>query len=66
MKVLLEDATSLNYCRRGCRAFAKAHGLDWDTFRQEGLDSEVFERIDDEMCRMFLEQAKRREQRNNG
>lgn len=66
MRVLLEDAINLQYCRRGCREFAEAHGLDWDTFRKEGLEASVFENIDDEMCRAFLEEARRREAMSNG
>lgn len=61
MKVILADAIALNYCRRGCRQFAEAHNLDWGKFRKEGLDASEFERIDDEMCRAFLEEARRRE-----
>lgn len=66
MKVLLEDAINLQYCRRGCREFAQVHGLDWETFRREGLDASVFEGIDDEMCRAFLAEARRREAMTNG
>lgn len=66
MKVTLEDAIVLGYCRRGCRSFADAHGLDWHKFRTEGLDSSAFEHIDDEMCRAFLAQAKQRESELNG
>ena len=61
MKVTLQDAVALGYCRRGCREFAKTHDLPWDTFRHEGLDAEVFSDIDDEMCRQFLAEAARRE-----
>ena len=61
MKVLLQDAIALGYCRRGCQAFAEAHDLPWDTFRHEGLDAELFDHIDDEMCRQFLAEARRRE-----
>lgn len=66
MKVTLEDAIALGYCRRGCRAFAEVHNLDWDAFRKEGLDSDAFANIDDEMCRAFLTQAADRENRKNG
>ena len=61
MKVTLQDAIALGYCRRGCREFAAAHNLPWDTFRKDGLDSEVFAHINDEMCRQFLAEARRRE-----
>jgi len=66
MKVTLQDAIVLGYCRRGCREFAQQHDLDWDTFRHEGLDSELFENIDDEMVRDFLAEARRREGEDNG
>ncbi len=66
MLVLLEDAVVLGYCRRGCREFALRHGLDWDKFRTEGLDSSVFESIDDAMVADFLAQACRREGGMNG
>lgn len=60
MIVTLQDAVALGYCRRGCREFADRHGLDWERFRHEGLDSSEFEQIDDAMSQAFLEQAKSR------
>lgn len=64
MRVTLQDAIVLGYCRRGCREFAARHNLDWNAFRQEGLDASEFEEIDDEMCRQFLAQARSREASN--
>ncbi|TGC32435.1 hypothetical protein CW310_02085 [Pseudomonas citronellolis] len=61
MKVLLEDAVVLGYCRPGAAKFFRRHGLDWWTFKEEGLPIEQIERIDDEMARAVVEQARRRQ-----
>lgn len=62
--VRLEDAIALGYCRRGCRAFAERHNLDWTKFRYEGLPAEAFLALDDEMANQAVAQAKQREESN--
>lgn len=34
------------YCRGGSRAWARSHGLDWEKFVREGIDSEILDGTD--------------------
>lgn len=66
MKVLLEDAATLGYCRRGLRMVAERHGFDYSDFVFNGIDSSKLEVIDDEMVKALIEQARRREGLTSG
>jgi hypothetical protein len=49
----LHDATLFGkqgFCAKGCRAFAAAHGLDWQAFVCEGVDSDVLLATGDDMA----------------
>lgn len=54
------DLAALRYCNRGSRQFFERHGLNWSSFLQDGVAIETVERIDDEMARAVVRQAKRR------
>lgn len=60
VRVYIQDARSVRYCSRGLRAFCESHGLDWELFLKEGLDSDDLEKIDDAMLKKVIDNAKRR------
>jgi hypothetical protein len=60
-KILHVDLTALRYCNRGSRQFFERHGLNWALFLQEGVDMEAVEKIDDEMAKAVVRQAKLRQ-----
>lgn len=39
-------STRNGYCRGGSRKWARSHGLDWEKFVREGIDSEILEATD--------------------
>lgn len=58
--VMPEDAYALGYCRKGMRAFAARHDLDYRKFLEEGAPVSMFESFDDEMVKAIVRQAKDR------
>lgn len=59
-RIVHSDLASLGYCNRGSREFFNRHGLNWSLFLKEGVEFSEVERIDDEMVRAVIRQAKRR------
>lgn len=55
-----EDARALGWCNRGLRAFARARGIDWSRFLNEGIPAAELARLDDAMVAQVIEQARRR------
>jgi len=56
--VTLEHARALGYCAKGMRAFAERHGLDWQTFRAEGLPATTMEATGDAMAVAAAQRAR--------
>lgn len=50
VKVTMRHVRQATMCSRGARAFFQSHGLDWDTFLREGLDSSVIRATGDAMA----------------
>lgn len=60
------DIRSIRYCNRGSREWFARHNLDWKTFVSQGLPVEAFGDIDDPMLKRAIEQARRREAKDDG
>jgi hypothetical protein len=56
--VTLEHCRALGYCAFGMRAFFRAHGLDWTTFRERGLPADVIAATGDAMAIRAAELAR--------
>lgn len=46
------------YCNKGARPFFERHGLDWNEFRKNGLDEQVFLDTGDAMALRLVEHAR--------
>jgi len=46
------------YCNRGTREFFKRHGLDWSSFRKNGLPEDVFMATGDAMAIRLVQHAR--------
>lgn len=57
--VKLKHARSLSYCSRGMRQFFARHGLDWDTFRKQGLPESQLLGTNDYMAQQVVEEARK-------
>ena len=56
-----QDMRNLRYCNRGGRAFCLQHGINWELFLQQGIDSDILASIgDDDMVNRLIAEAKRR------
>lgn len=69
--VTMDDVRSAHMCSRGARDFCARYGLDWASFRSDGISSDVLEAIGDHMGLMAVAAARqrlqpRREPRNAG
>lgn len=62
MIVKHSDLAAMKFCNRGARQFFERHGLNWQEFITNGIDSSRVEAIDDEMMRQVVAHAHRREQ----
>lgn len=45
------------FCRRQARVWFKRHGLDWDTFRKEGMEADTLLATGCALARAVVEQA---------
>lgn len=52
-------AAGLSYCNPGARRWFKLHGLDWNEFIRDGVDSEVLIATGDAMAFAVVEEAKK-------
>lgn len=50
MKITMQDCRSSKMCRKGVKMFIEGHGLDWDEFRESGLDAEILATTNDELA----------------
>lgn len=55
------DMRACKYCNRGAREFADRHGINWQSFLQQGVDTKELAHIDDAMLARVIEYAERRE-----
>lgn len=56
-----QDMRNLQYCNRGARLFCSQHGINWELFLQQGIDSDILLAIgDDDMINRLVAEAKRR------
>jgi hypothetical protein len=53
------------HCSRGAREFCKQNNLDWTSFLNNGIESDILERTNDYMALQVVEIAKQ-EAINNG
>lgn len=53
----VRHAKALRYCAKGCRAFFKAHGLDWIEFVRNGYEPEVLLKTNDLMATRLVDLA---------
>lgn len=60
MRVLLQDAIVLGYCRRGCRALCERYGLDYNDIVFNGIEADELAKIDDAMVHDLIAEAHRR------
>lgn len=58
VKVKMVHVRQAKMCSRGARAFFERHGLDWGTFLEEGLDSDIIEQTGDAMALAVVKVAK--------
>jgi hypothetical protein len=58
--VTVADIRGIAYCSRGSRRFFAQAGLNWTEFLKHGVESTILEKIDDEMVRAAIAQARRR------
>ena len=67
MLVTLNDAIATfsnkpKYCRKGIRAFCDKYGLDYQNFRNNGIDSQILIDLNDSMGLQVVEVARGRKQ----
>ena len=55
--VKLEDGHAVRYCNRGMRKLAANLGIDFDSFRKNGIDSDLLPQ-DDSMVQRAIARAK--------
>lgn len=60
MIIRIEDCRSKKLCSAGLRRFAAKHGLDFQEFVRNGIDSDLLPK-DDSMVQEMIEQARLRE-----
>lgn len=48
--VTLSDMRGMGYCNRGAREWFLRKGLDWNSFRKEGLRASLLEQTGDAMA----------------
>lgn len=60
MIITHSDLAAMKFCNRGARLFFERHGLNWQTFMQQGIDDSELVGIDDEMMRQVVERARLR------
>ena len=58
IKIRMQHVRQANMCSRGAREFFARHGLDWQKFLSEGLDSDIIEATDDAMAIEVVKVAK--------
>lgn len=58
VKVTMQHVRQANMCSRGARQFFMRHGLDWQKFLSEGLDSDIIEATGDAMAIEVVKVAK--------
>jgi hypothetical protein len=56
--VTMRHVRAAGQCRRGAKAFAERHGLDWDEFRVNGLPASVVEATGDALAIKVAEVAR--------
>lgn len=61
MIIRIEDCRAKRLCSAGLRRFAEKHGLDFQEFVRNGIDSDLLPKNDSTVEEM-IEQAKRREE----
>lgn len=66
MIVTHADMLACRFCNRGSRAFCLRHGLNWQTFVQQGIDDSELSHIDDAMLNEVIAYARKRQEVNNG
>ncbi len=58
VKVKMRHIREARMCSKGARAFFDAHGLDWQEFLREGIDSDKLEATGDTMALNVVKVAK--------
>ena len=53
-------------CCNGGRAWAKRNGIDWNSFRKDGLPLEFLEKFDHVLIKAVIETARKRIAMENG
>lgn len=56
--VTMRDVRAAHFCSSGARAFCARHGLDWATFRKEGLPADVVLATGDALALKVVEVAR--------
>jgi hypothetical protein len=64
MHITLADINKIyfcrgRYCRIGLRRFCAEHGIDWDRFMSQGIDSSVLLATGDAMALRLVNEIKR-------
>lgn len=58
VKVTMRHIREARMCSKGARAFFETHGLDWQEFLREGIDSDKLEATGDIMALNVVKVAK--------
>lgn len=51
------------FCNRGARQFCARHNINWQSFRENGIDADVLLQLDDAMATELVNRARRREEK---
>lgn len=58
--VTIQDIRGAHLCSAGAREWFTQHGLDWDDFVKNGMDSDRGKDIDDVMMQQVIRNAEKR------
>ena len=58
MIITMRHIRKAKMCSRGTRSFFERHGLDWDDFLKNGIDSEKLRLTGDSMALQVVEVAR--------
>lgn len=64
-RVYARDALKAGFCRGGIKLKCEMHGIDFQSFRKNGLPIEEVEAVDDVQLKRTVEAAKARIRREN-
>lgn len=54
-RVFVKDLRKLRYCVKGSKAFFDRYGLDWQSFKRNGIDAEKLRATGDGMAIKLVE-----------